>query len=338
MTTRTMEADRPYADGYRASRVLVTGGAGSIGSNLCRALVALGAHVTVVDDLSSSDAAALAGIPNCSLIEGSILDAEILARAFSERPRTVFHLAALFANQLSIEQPEQDLMVNGLGTLKVLQSARSEGVERVVYSSSSCVYDDAAPAPVEEASVSLDLATPYQVTKLLGELYCRLFERLHGAGVVRVRLFNSYGPGEVPGRYRNVIPNFVFTALSRQPLRVTGTGEETRDWTYVEDIVDGLLRAGVMDEALGEVVNLGSGLETRVIDLATLVNELTGNDAGITHVGRREWDVHRRRWASIDKAKRLLAYEPTTDLRAGLVQTVRWFRDNWPRIVARARF
>ena len=327
-----------YVDGYQATPVLVTGGAGGIGSNLCRGLADLGARVTVVDDLSSSDAVALAGIPDCSLIEGSILDAAVLGRAFAARPRIVFHLAALFANQKSVEQPEQDLMVNGLGTLRVLEAARLGGADRIVYASSSCVYADAAQVPIEEERVSLDLGTPYQVTKLLGELYCQLFEKLHASRAVRVRLFNSYGPGEVPGRYRNVIPNFVFRALSRQPLQITGSGEETRDWTYVGDIVDGLLRAGVMDEALGQAINLGSGRETRVIDLAAWVNEITGNDAGVVHVGRRGWDAHRRRWASIDRAKRLLGFEPRTDLHTGLVQTVRWFKDSWPRIVSNARF
>ena len=327
-----------HVDGYQGTRVLVTGGAGAIGAHLCRALAALGASVTVVDDLSSSDAASVAGIPRCSLFEGSVLDAAVLGRAVAERPRVVFHLAALFANQKSVEQPEQDLLVNGLGTLKVLETARQSGADRVVYASSSCVYGDAAAVPVEEESVSLDPGTPYQVTKLLGELYCRLFENLHAARVARVRLFNSYGPGDMPGRYRSVIPNFVFRALSGQPLCITGTGEETRDFTYVGDLVNGLLRAGVMDGALGEAVNLGSGRETRILDLAAHVNELTGNPAGIERVERREWDAHRRRWASIDKAKRLLGYEPVTDLGPGLRETVGWFRAHWSRIVASARF
>ncbi|HEY7602029.1 MAG TPA: NAD-dependent epimerase/dehydratase family protein [Methylomirabilota bacterium] len=335
---RAVGPDRPHAESYRGTSVLVTGGAGAIGGNLCRALATLGARVTVVDDLSSSDPTSLAGIPGCALVEGSILDPGILARAFAERPRIVFHLAALFANQKSVEQPEQDLLVNGLGTLRVLEAARGGGTDRIVYTSSSCVYGDDAPVPVEEETVSLDPGTPYQLTKLLGELYCRLFETLHAARVVRVRLFNSYGPGDMPGRYRSVIPNFVFRALTRQPLPITGTGEETRDFTYVGDLVNGLLRAGVMDEALGEAVNLGSGRETRILDLAAQVNQLTGNDAGIEHAARREWDTHQRRWASIDKAKRLLGYEPATDLGAGLRETVEWFRAHWPRILASARF
>jgi nucleoside-diphosphate-sugar epimerase len=314
----------------------VTGGAGAIGANLCRALSELGATVVVLDDLSSSDGSGLLGIPNCTLRVGSILDHEALTEVFTLRPRIVFHLAALFANQKSVEHPERDLMVNGLGTLRVLQLTRISGAHRVVYaSSSSLVTAPQAHMAIDEDCVSLDLHTPYQVTKLLGELYCSYFGNFYRTEAVRVRFFNSYGPGELPGRYRNVIPNFVYSALRGEPLRITGSGEETRDWTYVGDIVDGLLRVGVMEEAVGDLFNLGSGKETRVIDLARRINELTGNDAGIVHVERRGWDKHTRRWASIDKAKRLLGYEPQTDLATGLVRTIHWFRQNWKRIEAR---
>jgi nucleoside-diphosphate-sugar epimerase len=270
--------------------------------------------------------------------EGSVLDEDALSAVFAGKPQIVFHLAALFANQKSVEQPERDLMVNGMGTLRVLRAAREAGVRRIVYaSSSSMVGSSVSQMPVDEESVSLSLRTPYQITKLLGELYCNLFRNLYGLETVRVRFFNSYGPGEMPGRYRNVIPNFVWTALQRLPLRITGTGEETRDWTYVEDIVDGLLRAGVVEEAVGEVFNIASGKETRVIDLARRINELTENDAGVTYAERRDWDAHDRRWASIDRAKRILGYEPQIDLHTGLERTVAWFREKWPQIHARAQ-
>jgi UDP-glucose 4-epimerase len=325
-----------YLASYRGATVLVTGGAGAIGSNLCRALSELGAKVLVLDDLSSADAANLNGIKNCTLRVGSILDHEALHEAFSHRPRIVFHLAALFANQKSVEHPERDLMVNGLGTLRVLQLAGISGVERLVFASSSSLVSAPQPdMPIDEDCVSVDLNTPYQVTKLLGELYCNYFNKLHKLPTVRVRFFNSYGPGELPGRYRNVIPNFVYSALRREPLRITGSGEETRDWTYVGDIADGLLRVGVKEEAVGELVNLGSGKETRVIDLARRINEITGNDAGVLIGERRAWDKHSRRWASVDKAKRVLGYEPQTDLATGLVTTVKWFRDNWDHIEAK---
>ncbi len=334
-----MQADHSYLDAYRDTRVLVTGGAGAIGSNLCRSLTELGANVIVLDDLSSSSLREVCHPPNCVFIQGSILDHAVLNKAFSLRPRIVFHLAALFANQNSIDHPDRDLLVNGLGTLKVLQAAQVIQVDRFVYASTSCsVYGAATPMPIKEDFVSLELTTPYQITKLLGELYCNFFKNFYQLKISKVRFFNSYGPGEIPGRYRNVIPNFIYRALHRQPLTITGSGEETRDWTYVGDIVDGLLRVGVMEDAVGEVFNLASGKETRVIDLATWVNEITENPAGIIHVGRRNWDIHHRRWASIEKAKRMLNYEPMTDLYSGLLKTVRWFKENWTPILSSVRF
>ena len=137
------------------------------------------------------------------------------------------------------------------------------------------MYGSHAPLPLVEDFVSIDLDTPYQITKLLGELYANFFKNFYDLQMVRTRFFNSYGPGEVPGRYRNVIPNFIYWAMQGQPLPITGTGEETRDFTFVGDIVDGLLRAGYAPEALGEAMNLASGRETRILDLATWVNELT---------------------------------------------------------------
>jgi UDP-glucose 4-epimerase len=333
-----MDADNRYIHAYQGQTVLVTGGSGAIGSNLCRALTTLGATVVVLDDLSSADPGSLAGLPNCTLHEGSVLDHEALNAVFFRRPRIIFHLAALFANQKSVEHPERDLMVNALGTLRVLQLAQVAGVDRVVYASSSSLLRQVNGQPIDEDGVSFDLHTPYQVTKLVGELYCNYFKNHYGSKIARVRFFNSYGPGEIPGRYRNVIPNFIHTALQRQPLRITGTGRETRDWTYVGDIVDGLLRVGVMDAAIGEVFNLATGRETPVLDIANWINEITGNNAGLIHTERRDWDSHSRRWANVDKAKRLLGYEPRTDVYTGLEKTVAWFRENWAQIQARVQF
>jgi nucleoside-diphosphate-sugar epimerase len=326
-----------YLDFYEGTPVLVTGGSGAIGANLCRALAGLGATVVALDDLSSSDCTALTNVPNCVLVEGGVTEQAALDHVFGFKPRVVFHLAALFANQNSVDHPERDLLVNGLGTLKVLQSARLAAADRVVYASSSSLVS-AAPSqmPITEEALSIELHTPYQITKLLGELYANYFKNYYKFKTVRVRFFNSYGPGELPGPYRNVIPNFVHAAMQGKPLCITGSGEETRDWTYVGDIVDGLLRAAVFDEAVGEVFNLASGKETLVRDLALWINEITGNDAGISYSARRDWDTHSRRWASIAKAKRLLGYEPQTDLYAGLQKTVTWFSENWSDIQSRA--
>jgi nucleoside-diphosphate-sugar epimerase len=171
----------------------------------------------------------------------------------------------------------------------------------------------------------------------LGELYCNFFYNHYGLPVVIGRFFNVYGPGEVPGRYRNVIPNFIYWALHNQPLPITGTGEETRDFTFVEDIVDGTLRAGVIPEAVGEAINLASETETRVIDIANIINQLTGNER-ISFVDRRNWDKITKRRASIEKARKILGYEPKTDMKTGIKKTLDWILDNRDRIEISAKF
>ncbi len=325
---------------YAGSTVLVTGGAGSVGGNLVRRLASLNAKkVIVLDDLSSAYEWNLAKGKNVVFVKGSILDDAVLKRVFKERPEYVFHLAAHFANQNSVDNPEKDLLVNGLGILKVLEHAQLTEVKRFVYSSSGCgVYGLDSKMPFEEHDISIRLHTPYQVTKLLGELYTNYFYNLYHMPIVNARFFNVFGPGEVPGRYRNVIPNFMYWAMKKQPLPITGEGSETRDWTYVGDIINGLLAMGIKEEAIGEAINLGSGKEHRVVDMANMVNGLTGNEAGIKFVERRNWDVKTRLLSSIEKAHRILGYQPMTSFEEGLRQVHEWFSTNWKDIDRTAEF
>lgn len=328
-----------YREAYDGKKTLITGGAGAIGSNLTRTLAELGAGVVILDDLSSSARWNVPSLPNVLFVEGNVLDEVLLKRVFFDRPQIVFHLAAFFANQNSVDHPERDLMVNGLGALRVLQYAAMAGVDRFIYASSGCsIYGSNAPLPLREEFMSMHLSTPYQITKMLGELYCNFFYNHHGLKVVKPRFFNSYGPGEVPGQYRNVVPNFIYWAMKGLSLPITGTGEETRDFTYVGDIVDGLLRAGVFESAIGQEFNLASGKETRIIDLANTVNEITGNEAGVHFTERRKWDTKDRLLASIDKARGLIGYEPHTTFEEGLQHTIEWFRDHWEEIQASAPF
>lgn len=321
-------------------RVLVTGGAGAIGSNLVARLLALGAReVVVLDDLTAGHRWAVPDDPRVTFVEAAVTDEAALERVFADRPEIVFHLAAFFANQNSVEHPRLDLETNGFGTLALLEQAARADPERFVYASSGCsIYGSDAPLPLSEEAVSLDLSSPYQITKMLGELYGNFYRRHHDVPVVNARLFNSYGPGEVPGRYRNVIPNFLWWARHGRPLPITGSGEETRDFTFVDDVVDGLVRCAVVDDAAGLAVNIASGVETPISRIAELVNEATGNDGGIVARPARQWDTKSRLLADIDLARSKLGYRPTVDIESGIDRTAAWFDARWEQLRAAARF
>jgi len=326
---------------YKDRTILVTGGVGAIGSNLVRALAELGPRMIIVlDDLSSSKLWNLPSVPGLLFVEGSVADEVVLKRVFNEKPDTVFHLAAFFANQNSVDYPEKDLEVNGLGTLRMLEYSVMNGVDKFIYSSSGCaIYGAENPLPFKEDFISMHLTTPYQITKMLGELYANFFHHHHDLKIVKPRFFNSYGPGEIPGQYRNVIPNFIYWALSGKPLVITGTGKETRDFTWVGDINDGLLRAGAFDEAVGEEFNLASGVEVEIGQLAELVVELTGSTAGVEYGERRVWDTKSRLLASVDKARNLIGYDPgSVPFEEGMRQTVEWVREHWDLIQRDAFF
>lgn len=326
-------------DVYEGKTILVTGGAGSVGSNLCKELSEYAGNVIILDNLDSAYEWNIPTANNIQFFKGDILDDDMLKRVFNKKPSYVFHLAAHFANQNSVDNPELDLMVNGMGILKVLQYAQLIGVERFVYSSSGCgVYGLDSKRPFREYDVSISLYTPYQVTKLVGELYTNYFHNLYGLPIVNARFFNVFGPGEVPGRYRNVIPNFMYWSMTKKALPITGDGTETRDWTYVDDIVNGLLDMGIVEEAIGEAINLGSGSETRVIEMANMVNELTGNTEGIVYIPRRDWDAKTRLLSSIEKAEDILGYKPKVSFKEGLKKTYNWFKDNWDDIEKSVEF
>lgn len=330
-----------YQQSYKDKTILITGGAGAIGSNLTRALAQAGAaKVVILDDLSASYEWSIPNLPNVLFVKGSITNDIDLKRVFHEKPDYIFHLAAFFANQNSVDFPEKDLLVSQLGTVKMLEYAVLQGnLKRFVYAGSGCaIYGAQAPLPLKEDFISMHLTTPYQISKMAGELYCNFYWHHYGLPVVKTRFFNSYGPGEVPGQYRNVIPNFIYWAMKGQPLPITGDGKMTRDFTYVMDIVDALLRAGVVEEAIGAEMNIASATETEIVQMAELINELTGNQAGLLYTDRRKWDTKSRLLASVDRARDLLGYDPKTTFEHGLKTTIQWFRDNWEDISRDAEF
>ena len=309
---------------FKNSLILVTGGAGSIGCNLVRRLHREEAKIIVLDDLSSGFEDNIAGIPDVRLVKASITNDNILVDLFNQPINYIFHLAASFANQRSVEYPLDDLDANIVGTLKLLQhSTKLKELRRFVHISSSCVYGHTDGVISEETPPAPD--TPYAISKLASEHYARFFHGYYELPLVILRYFNSYGPGEHPGKYRNVIPNFFKLALEGSPLPVTGTGEETRTFTFVSDVVDGTINAALEEKAIGECFNISSDNEIRIKDLAQKINALTGNKAGVRFTQRRKWDSIRRRFASFNKAKEILGYQPRVNLDEGLRLTYAWF-------------
>lgn len=316
------------ADGEGTFRAcIVTGGSGAIGARLTRRLLDEGAEaVHVIDDLSSGYDWLLPADSRINFIQRDIVD--FFDEKFEAPNAYVFHLAAFFANQNSVDHPVDDLHTNGAGTLKVLKWAAENDAKRVVYASAGCsIVGHNTDGPIsEDMPVGLHLDTPYQITKALGEFYCNYY--LDKVSNVRCRFFNSYGPGEVPGNYRNVIPNFIWKAMHDQPLTITGTGSETRDFIYVDDLIEGLMRCAIVNEVHGQAINLGTGRQTRIVDLANMIIRLTESNSEIQYAPRRAWDNSKTRQADVSKAKEILSLQPNTRIEAGLQETVKWFREN----------
>ena len=332
-------------DYYKGQSILVTGGAGAIGSNLIIALsflVGKSGKVVILDNLSAlkkKDSFNVTPFPNIMFVLGDVRNDIDLKRVFKENPGIVFHLAAFFANQNSVDYPEISADVDIIGLVKVLEYARLSKVEKFIYASSGCaIYGSYPKLPVKEDFISMHLTTPYQINKMTGEMYCNFYYHHYNLPIVNCRFFNSYGPGEVPGQYRNVIPNFIYWGMKGIALPITGTGEETRDFTYVLDLVQGLIKAGYYKEALGENFNLASGKEVKIRDLAEMVNKATGNGKPIYFLERRRWDTKPRLLASIEKAEKLVGYKPLVDFEEGFKSNIEWFKDNWGKIEVLADF
>jgi len=340
-----LQLSNPLKQYYKNKNILVTGGAGAIGSNLAIALselVGKKGKVVVLDNLSSikeEEPWNLAPLGNIMFVKGDVRNDAYLKRVFKEDISQVFHLAAFFANQNSVDYPEVSADVDIIGLIKLLEYTRLSKTPKFVYASSGCaIYGSYPKLPLKEDFISMHLTTPYQINKMTGEMYCNFYSHHYDMLIVNCRFFNSYGPGEVPGQYRNVIPNFIFWAMNGMKLPITGAGNETRDFAFVLDLVQGLIKGGFYKEAVGENFNLASGREISILEVAKLVNKLTGNKAGLTFKPRRKWDTKPRLLASITKAKKLIDYYPMTKFEDGFMKNIEWFRDNWDIIKRMADF
>lgn len=312
---------------YGGKTVLVTGGAGAVGSNLVRVLADLGVKKSIIiDNLSSGVEKNIEGVASSEFINGDITNPEVLKYVFSNNIDYVIHLAAFFANQNSVDHPVKDAHINILGTIQLLEHSHSNNVKLFLYANTSCMYSSETTNWREE-SKELRHDTPYSISKFTGEQYTKFYYKHYQLPAVSVRIFNTFGPYEYPGKYRNVIPNFFHLAMQGKSLNITGTGKETRSFTYVEDTVRGLLLAGAHYDGTWQIYNIGSTQETRIIDLAEKINKITGNTAPIVFSERRDWDKSLRRRPDITRAEKRLGYKPTVLLDEGLQRTHQWFTE-----------
>ncbi len=323
---------------FRQTRILVVGGAGFVGGNLCRRLIAeKPARLTVVDNLLSAE---IGNVPKgVDMRLGSIADDRVLA-ALPDDYDYIWHLATYHGNQSSMADPIADHDNNTLTTLKLLERVKaSETLRALVYASAGCTVAqktfDEAEATKEDDAVPLYLDSPYQMSKIFGEFYGNYYFMRHRVPFIKARFQNVYGPGEILGAgrwrgtpatvWRNVTPTFIWKALNGEALPIENGGIATRDFIYVADIVEGLIACALRGKP-GEVYNLASGVETSIKELASLVNELSGNKTPADLKPARVWDRSGKRYGDPSKAKAELGFTANTDLREGLAATIAWTR------------
>jgi UDP-glucose 4-epimerase len=304
-------------------RVLVTGGAGFIGSNLADALVAAGHDVVVLDDLSAGNKENVHA--GARFVEGSITDPGVLHEA-TAGVEVVFHQAARGSVPRSIEDPVASELINAVGTLQVLLAARDAGARRVVVASSSSVYGGLAPMPTVESS-PLQPKSPYGVTKLAADHYTRVFPELYGLETIALRYFNVFGPRQQPGsQYAAVIPLFTDALLTGETPVVHGDGQQTRDFTFVEDVVRANLAAASAD-ASGIAVNIAGGSPKTILETLHTIAGALGVTVEPEHGPDRAGDI-KASWADVTLAKEALGWVPEVPFEEGIARTVEWFRDH----------
>jgi len=327
---------------FANARILVVGGAGFVGSNLVRQLLQEGPReIIVVDNLLSSDVSNIPADSRVRFVFGSITDEKILA----DLPQDLdfaFHLACYHGNQSSIANPLADHDNNTLTSLKLFDRLKDiRGLKKVVYAAAACAVAektyDTPTATTEEQPVTLYHDSPYSISKIVGELYGNYYFQRHQLPFVKARFSNVYGPREILGAgqwrgtvhtvWRNVTPTFVWRALDGEALPLDNGGNASRDFIFVEDMARGLM-ACARSGAPGEVYNLATGRETTILELATLINEFTGNKTPLDLRPARDWDRSGKRFASTEKAQRDLGFRAEVDIREGLRRTVAWTKDN----------
>jgi nucleoside-diphosphate-sugar epimerase len=305
---------------------LVTGGAGFIGSHLVEALLKINYQVRVLDNFMTGKRQNISSIlSHIQLIEGDLRDFETVRKA-AEAVDFIFHLGALPSVPRSIQDPITSNDVNIQGTLHVLEAAKQMKVKRVIFSSSSSVYGDSPILPKREDAVPNPLS-PYAVTKLAGEHYCKVYYKIYGLETVCLRYFNVFGPKQDPtSQYAAAIPRFINALLVNKPPLVYGDGEQSRDFTYVDNVVQANILAIEAPEAPGKILNIAYGKQVTVNELIKTLNAILGKNIQPIYESSRPGDI-RHSLADISQARRILGFSPTVSLEEGLRRAVAWFMD-----------
>ena len=307
---------------------LVTGGAGFIGSHIAAALAAAGARVRVIDDLSTGYLENLEEIKgDLDFVQGSLADETSLRKSL-ENVELVFHEAAIPSVPRSVENPRQTHIASVESTFSLLLAAREKKVRRVVYAASSSAYGDQPTLPKVETMLPEPLS-PYAVAKLVGEHYCQVFTRVYGLETVSLRYFNVFGPRQDPSsQYSGVISRFVGALLGGERPVIYGDGEQSRDFTYIENVVDANLKAAESTEGIGQIINVANGERISLNQLLDELKSLTGKpDVVADYKEPRAGDV-KHSLADITRARNLLGFEPRVDLRSGLELTIDWWKNS----------
>ncbi len=306
------------------AKYLVTGGAGFIGSHIVGGLLAAGHHVLVLDTFSTVNRAKLSTyMADIQLFEPDIRDTAALGKAVADQ-EYVLHQAALASVPRSIADPWASFQANEEGTLKLLLAARDAGVKRVVFASSSSIYGDSPSLPKLE-DMGYNPLSPYAINKAAGELYCKNFYHLYGLETVALRYFNVFGPRQDPtSQYAAVIPNFISALLQRQSPTIFGDGEQSRDFTYIENVVAANIKAAMATGVAGEVINVAAGCQITINELFYKLKEIFQSELEPVYVPSREGDI-KHSLAGIDKAKRLLGFSPLVSFAEGIKNTAEWF-------------
>lgn len=327
---------------FTGSRVLVVGGAGFVGSNLVHKILEQGPkQIIIVDNLLSSDVANIPSDPCVSFVFGSIAEDRILAELPDDLDYT-FHLACFHGNQSSIADPMADHDNNTLTSLKLFNRLKEiKHLKKLVYAAAACAVAektfDTPTATTEDQPITLYHDSPYSISKIIGELYGNYFYERHQLPFVKARFSNVYGPREILGAgqwrgtvhtvWRNVTPTFIWRSLQGEALPLDNGGHASRDFIFVEDMARGLM-ACALKGSVGEVYNLATGKETTILDLATLINEFTGNTTSLDLRPARDWDRSGKRFASTDKAEHELGFTSQVDIREGIRRTAEWTKSN----------